>query len=85
MKVVEAAAIHELGSEVRLRLKEKAPSPKLGSPLPPTCSEITEVSLLCPAGEKSTGGGWQESSEGWYVAVTLIHGIFVPKIIFTSN
>lgn len=27
----EAAAIHEVGSEVRQRLKEKAPSPKLGS------------------------------------------------------
>ena len=76
-----AAGAQEVGSEVRLRLGEKAPPPKLGSagqPCPP-CSEVAEGSLLCPAGEKGAGGGWPECNGGWGVAMTLIHVVFVPR------
>lgn len=81
----DAAATQDVGSEVRLRLEEKAPPPKLGStrqPSPP-CPEVAEGSLLCPAGDKGTGRGWPECNRGMCVAMTLLYGIFVPSVTFT--
>ena len=63
--VKDAPATKKVGSEVRLRLEEKARPPNLGSAGQPSplCSEISEGSLLCPVLRKALGKGDKTATE----------------------
>lgn len=64
----EAAAIHEVGSEVRQRLKEKAPSPKLGSagshpPLPQDAQRLLRAASCVLQVRKALGEGGKNATK----------------------